>query len=222
MKINSILFAAATMYFFTACNNGSETTTTNTDSMSANMDTSAAHKSTMPDTAMSGSGLMKASDDMMAKMHAVQMSGDFDVDFANMMVEHHQGGIDMAKVEVAQGTDEKIKSMAQKIITKQTDEQQMLRDFVKNYKPSGMKHGEGDMQKSMDDMMNKMKNMQMSGNVDKDFATMMISHHEDGMAMQKMEVKNGMSDKLKQMAQKGITEHQKEISEFKEWLASHK
>ncbi len=27
---------------------------------------------------------------------------------------------------------------------------------------------------------------------------------------------------LKQMAQKGITEHQKEISEFKEWLSSHK
>ncbi len=67
-----------------------------------------------------------------------------------------------------------------------------------------------------------MKSMQMSGNVDKDFATMMISHHEDGMAMQKMEVKNGMADKLKQMAQKGITEHQKEISEFKEWLSSHK
>ncbi len=221
MKISLILFAAATMYFFTACNDGSETTTTSTDSTSANMDTSA-HTSTMPDTAMSGSGLMKAMDDMMAKMHSVQMTGDFDIDFASMMAEHHQGAIDMSQVEVSQGSDEKIKSMAQKIITKQKEEQQMLRDFVKNYKPSGMKHGEGDMQKSMDDMMNKMKNMQMSGNVDKDFATMMISHHEDGMAMQKMEVKNGMADKLKQMAQKGITEHQKEISEFKEWLSSHK
>ncbi len=221
MKISSILFAAATMYFFTACNDGSETTTTNTDSTSANMDTSA-HTSTMPDTAMSGSGLMKAMDDMMAKMHSVQMTGDFDIDFASMMAEHHQGAIDMSQVEVSQGSDEKIKSMAQKILTKQKEEQQMLRDFVKSYKPSGMKHGEGELQKSMSDMSSKMKSMQMSGNVDKDFATMMISHHEDGMAMQKMEVKNGMADKLKQMAQKGIKEHQKEISEFKEWLSSHK
>jgi uncharacterized protein (DUF305 family) len=176
----------------------------------------------MTDTAMSGSRLMKAMDDMMAKMHSVQMTGDFDIDFASMMAEHHQGAIDMSQVEVSQGSDEKIKSMAQKILTKQKEEQQMLRDFVKSYKPSGMKHGEGELQKSMSDMSSKMKSMQMSGNVDKDFATMMISHHEDGMAMQKMEVKNGMADKLKQMAQKGITEHQKEISEFKEWLSSHK
>ncbi len=62
MKINSFLFAAATMYFFTACNDGSETTTTSTDSTSAKMDTSAAHNSTMPDIAMSGNGLMKAMD----------------------------------------------------------------------------------------------------------------------------------------------------------------
>ncbi len=115
----------------------------------------------------------------------MQMSGDFDVDFANMMIEHHQGAIDMSQVEVSQGSDEKIKSMAQKILKKQKEEQQMLRDFVKSYKPSGVKHGEGELQKSMSATMEKHKSMQMSGNVDKDFATMMVSHHEDGMAMQK-------------------------------------
>jgi len=40
-------------------------------------------------------------------------SSDFDVDFANMMVEHHQGGIDIAQVEVSQGKDEKMKTKAQ-------------------------------------------------------------------------------------------------------------
>ena len=58
------------------------------------------------------------------------------------------------------------------------------------------------MQKSMTDMMNKMKSMQMTGNVDKDFAILMISHHEDGITMSKMELQNGMDSKLKQMAQK--------------------
>jgi uncharacterized protein (DUF305 family) len=111
--------------------------------------------------------------------------------------------------------------MAQNIISKQTKEQEMLRNLVKSYKQSGMKHGEGELQKSMSGMSSKMKSMQMSGNIDKDFATMMASHHEDGIAMSKMEVKNGIDSKLKQMAKKGITD-QKEISEFKLWLSSNK
>jgi uncharacterized protein (DUF305 family) len=139
-----------------------------------------------------------------------------------MLIEHHLGAIDMSKIEVQKGADEKMKSMAQNIISKQTKEQEMLRNLVKSYKPSGIKHGEGELQKSMSGMSGKMKSMQMSGNIDKDFATMMASHHEDGIAMSKMEVKNGMDSKLKQMAKKGITDQQKEINEFKSWLSSNK
>lgn len=229
MKINLVLFTVASLYVFTACNNSSETTPTSIDSTSLHTDTSSLHNDTsmasssdMQSTTQAGSGLMKAMSDMMTKMKAVPMSGDFDADFANMMIEHHQGALDMAQVEVSQGANEKMKAMAQKILIKQKEEQEMLRSFVTNYKPSGMKHGEGDLQKSMADMSEKMKAMQMGGTIDKDFATMMISHHEGGMAMQKLEVENGMSDKMKQMAQKGIIDHKKEISEFKAWLSSNK
>ncbi|MEJ7830773.1 MAG: DUF305 domain-containing protein, partial [Segetibacter sp.] len=178
--------------------------------------------STTQDATKSGDGLLKSMNDMMDKMHSMQMTGDFDVDFANMMIEHHQGGIDMAQLEASQGNDEKMKAKAQEILTRQQQEQQQLKDFVQNYKKSGMKHGEGEMQKSMSKMMEKMKSMQMSGNVDKDFATMMSSHHEDGISMSKMELKNGMSDKLKQMSQKSIDHQQKDIKEFQAWLSSHK
>ena len=220
MKIILVLFSAASMFAFTACNNGAESTTS-TDSSKTEMDTSMSH-SAMPDTAMSGHDLSKLMDGMMGKMHAMQMTGDFDIDFANMMIEHHQGAINMSQVELSKGSDEKMKGMAQNIIDVQGKEQQMLREFLKSYKPSGMKHGEGDMQKSMAGMMESMKEMQMSGNVDKDFATMMISHHTDGVAMAKMQVKNGMSDKLKQIARKEITDQQKDISEFKSWLSANK
>lgn len=39
--------------------------------------------------------------------------------------------------------------------------------------------------------------------------------------MSKMDLKNGMDSKLKQMAQKGITDQQKEIQEFKTWLSAN-
>ena len=220
MKLTLIAFTTASILFLSSCGNGSESSSTNTDTSTTTNNSASEHPTATHDTATSGTGLMKPMNDMMTKMHSVQMTGDFDVDWANLMAEHHQSAIDMAQVELSQGKDEKMKAKAQEIITKQTKEVQELRDFVKSYKPSGMKHGEGDLQKSMQSMMDKMKSMEMTGDIDKDFATMMISHHEDGVTMAKMEVENGMADQLKQMAQKIITDQQKEIKEFQSWLSS--
>ena len=157
----------------------------------------------------------------MDKMGTMKMTGDFDLDFANMMIEHHQGAIDMSKIEVAKGADQKIKDMAQNITTKQTEEIGKMQEIIKNYKPMDMgKHDE--LSKDMDDMKAKMNGMQMTGNTDKDFAMMMISHHEMAIKMFKDELSHGMNAQLKQMAQKGITDQTKEISEFKSWLDSKK
>ncbi len=71
-------------------------------------------------------------------------------------------------------------------------------------------------------MKSQMSNMQMTGNLDKDFAMMMTSHHKSAVSMSKMELKNGMNAALKQMAQKGISEQTKEINEFKSWMAANK
>lgn len=224
MKTTLVLLA--TVYLFTACNSGSQTSTSTEDTTSAStsMDNStmAAQASAAQDTTMPGNGLMKVHEDMMNRMHSMKMSGDFDVDWANMMIEHHQGAIDMARVELSQGKDEKMKSKAQEILTKQKDEQDKIRDIVKNLKPSDMKMGAGELEKSMSDMMSKMSSMQMSGNVDKDFATMMIHHHEDGIAMAKKEIANGMNSELKNIAQKSVPEQTKDISELKSMMASIK
>jgi uncharacterized protein (DUF305 family) len=115
-----------------------------------------------------------------------------------------------------------MKSMAQNIITKQTGDIAKLREFVQSYKPSGMKHGEGELKKMLADMKSVMQGMQMTGNTDKDFASMMISHHEEGMKMSKAQLSNGMSQELKNMAKKGISHETKEIAEFKTWLTANK
>jgi uncharacterized protein (DUF305 family) len=207
-----------TIFFLAACNNSAENSSTSTDTATINTDTTAHHPSLSDDSAASHGNLMKSMDDMMRNMKSMQMTGDFDVDFANMMIEHHQGGINMAEVEVSNGKDEKMKTMAQEIITKQKAEQQKLRDFVSGYKQSGMKHGEGELQKSMAGMDSKTKAMQTNADVDKDFAVMMRSHHEHAVAMAKMQLKHGMSAELKKMAQEMINDQQKEIEEFKAWL----
>lgn len=224
LKIKSFVLIA-TVYLLASCSNSATTESDKKDSSTTHehTDTTAhEHTTTENTTGNTGTDLMSVMNSMMDKMHSMQMTGDFDVDFANMMVEHHQGAIDMAQVELSQGKDEKMKSKAQEIISKQKDEQQKLRDMAKSMKPSDMKMGEGELEKSMSGMMSKMKSMQMSGNVDRDFATMMMQHHQDGIAMAKMEVANGMNSDLKKMAQKGISDQQKDISEFKSWLSNNK
>ena len=206
-----------------SCNNDSTTTSKeNTTDTSSSQTTNTSPQSTSVENTTKTNDLMNPMSSMMDRMKAMKMTADFDIDFANMMIEHHQAAIDMSEQELSSGKDDKIKSMAQNIITSQKEEIIKLRDFVKSYKPSGMKHGEGELQKSMSDMESKMKTMQMTGDMDKDFAMMMIDHHESAVAMSKKQLTNGMSDKLKQMARKVITDQNKEIKEFKSWLDSKK
>ena len=72
---------------------------------------------------MAGSGDMKQSMMMgMDSMQKMQMSGNTDKDFAMMMKIHHQGALEMAEMELAQGKSPEMKAMAKKIIAAQKKE----------------------------------------------------------------------------------------------------
>lgn len=68
----------------------------------------------------------------MMRMQPAMMQGitakDPDVAFACGMIAHHQGAIDMAKVELKYGDNDEAKQIAQKIIDAQTKE---IADFTK-------------------------------------------------------------------------------------------
>jgi len=68
------------------------------------------------------SAFMDAHHMMMHDMDAVQPTGDADKDFVALMMPHHQGAIDMAKVELQYGKDAVLKAMAEQIIASQTKE----------------------------------------------------------------------------------------------------
>jgi DUF305 family protein family protein len=62
-----------------------------------------------------------AIDKMMTGMH-VKPTGDIDVDFAAMMIPHHQGAIDMAVAYLRYGRNEQLRRIAQEIIVEQQQE----------------------------------------------------------------------------------------------------
>ena len=59
---------------------------------------------------------------MNTAMSSTPMTGNPDVDFAVMMISHHQGAVEMAKVELRYGTDSRLRRLAQEIIVTQQSE----------------------------------------------------------------------------------------------------
>jgi uncharacterized protein (DUF305 family) len=61
-------------------------------------------------------------DRMMRDMHAAGASGDADVDFLAMMIPHHEGAVDMARLVLIHGRDPLVRQLAEEIISGQTTE----------------------------------------------------------------------------------------------------
>jgi len=68
-----------------------------------------------------------------ARMHdgmEIARSGNIDRDFVRMMIPHHQGAVDMARVLLKYGQDERLKRLAQSIIVEQGQEITYMRTLL--------------------------------------------------------------------------------------------
>ena len=70
---------------------------------------------------------------------------------------------------------------------------------------------------SMKTMMTSMR-VKPTGKPDKDFALMMIPHHQGAIDMAKVELQYGTDRELRQLATDIVAAQQKEIAQMKAWL----
>ena len=162
----------------------------------------------------------------MHTMSGMKMTGDFDLDFANIMVVHHQSAVDMAKEVIAKGSNAEVKTLAQNVVTAQEAEIAQFKNIIANYKMPDMKAGSNEAHNELGEVMEKMekemKGMTKTGNADKDFLMMMIPHHKSAVTMGEDELSHGKNLELKKMAQKIMNDQSAEIKQLESLLSKLK
>lgn len=172
-----------------------------------------------PDLSHDSNQLMSVIHSMINKMDALEMTKDPDNDFALMMQVHHQGAIDMAKLEIQNGKDAFIKQMAQTMIQKQEGEIAILGEFLKSHGPDiNVPAFDTKSMEIMDTMSKNADAKPLKGKVDQDFASFMILHHQSAIDIAQLELQYGDETRMRNLASAMITDQQKEIADLQKWL----
>ncbi|MFI5894888.1 DUF305 domain-containing protein [Actinoplanes sp. NPDC051513] len=171
-----------------------------------------------------GSGMATSTPAASASAGAV--FNDADVMFAQMMIAHHRQAIEMASLADTRAASSAVKALAAKIKQAQQPEIDTMNEWLTAWgKPAPMPSmsgggmdmgdmGHGPMPGAMSDAdMNKLAAAKGAA-FDKQFLTMMISHHEGAITMAKLETAQGSNPDAKALAEKIITDQQAEITEM--------
>lgn len=160
---------------------------------------------------------------MMDSMRMMTPTNDPEIDFAMMMKMHHQGAINMANYELAHGSNDSMKSTAQKIINEQTMEISEFNNFlatnsVDNNDPSFAMEQMTNM-----DKMGSVADVQIiTGDVDNDFATLMMVHHQSALDNASAYLHHGNNATLMEMAKSIVESQTMEIEDLGNWLKANK
>ena len=165
-----------------------------------------------------------AMDKMEQAMDSVEMTMDPDVDFARMMIPHHQVSIDMSNIVLKYAKHEEIKQLARKFKDGDSESQARLRSFLDAHGDPVPTAGPAfmqEMEQAMMKMNQTMRAYNMSNDPDYDFAEIMTHHHQGAIDMSQIELKHGKDEPALDEARMIIEHQQEDIIELGEFRNEH-
>jgi uncharacterized protein (DUF305 family) len=138
---------------------------------------------------------------------------EFEVTWMSMMIQHHEGAVDMAEMAATRAVHQEVKDVAQNIIRDQTKEIADLTNWLQQWynatPQAGMMH---------EDMgMAGMLQNATGDEFDKLFLQLMHEHHRGAIAMAELVPDRATHEELKALARNIITTQEAEIQQFMAW-----
>ena len=142
------------------------------------------------------------------------------------MIPHHKGAVLSSEEYLKSGKNETVKKLAMDIITAQQKEilefqqesEKLKTELIKYSKKEASKINK-ESKKAMDQMMKEMNSFIISGNIDKDYLMGMLPHHQGAINISQIILKITTDETIKKIANRIITDQQKEIADIRKILA---
>ncbi|CAM3583300.1 DUF305 domain-containing protein [Occultella aeris] len=150
---------------------------------------------------------------------------DADVMFAQMMIVHHEGAIEMADLAIEQAESPDVQDLAEQISAAQGPEIDRMTSWLEAWGEEvtpmeGMDHGGMDMDgMSQDEAMEQLSSM--SGTeFDRRFLVLMTAHHQGAVEMSQEQISAGQNPQAIELAETIIADQEVEIAEMERLLGT--
>lgn len=148
---------------------------------------------------------------------ALETNGQpYDQAFIDNMVPHHEGAVEMARIELAKGKRADVKKLAAQVISAQNSEIERMKAWRSEW--FGDSSTPAEMPMSMPGM--DVDAVRDAGDVDRAFVEMMIPHHESAIAMAIDAKTKGTHAEIRDLAAAIVTDQQREIAQMQAWQES--
>ena len=151
-----------------------------------------------------------------------------DVEFAQMMIVHHQGALEMAELAVERASTDEVRALAERIAAAQGPEIELMSGWLQTWDeelPAGAEHGgmdHGGM--DMDGMDQEEAMTTLAGlegvEFDRKFLELMVAHHRGAIEMAQTQIGEGADSDALALARTIRDDQNTEITEMENLLRS--
>jgi uncharacterized protein (DUF305 family) len=201
-------------------------------------------------TAQAPSTMMQVLHTMDEHSQALPRTENLDVYFARLMRENHQAAVSMSALELKHGRDATLRALARDIhrahqhlipgldsaIQRILDEPptypehtsqshklgELLEAATKGLHPAAHRLIAGDTSRAgLPVKIEAQRQNAGTGDVDRDYATLLIPHHENSIALARAELELGRDEQLTKAAYLILIDQQREMEQVQVWLRRH-
>lgn len=151
---------------------------------------------------------------------------DADTEFAQLMIVHHEGAVEMADLAVGQAESQDVRDLAGRISAAQGPEIEQMTSWLEAWGEEsapmagheGMDHGGMEMDgMSQEEAMSHLESLS-GAEFDRRFLELMIAHHRGAVEMAGTELEDGQNPQALELAQAIVDGQQAEITEMEQML----